>query len=204
MQSQFPDLRVRDLRSAVDILLLEEHEGHGHACEYCDGHQEAATDPHLWLDPVRLAQLSQYIAGELGAAMPSGTDLYRKAADDLSLSLQSIHATLTEQLEPYRGRGFYIYHPALGYFADRYGLKQITISGGSQGPSVKALHRLISQAREAGVKTVFIQPQESRKHAEIVARAIGARLVEIDPMATDLESNLLLIGELLAKSFQDD
>ena len=116
----------------------------------------------------------------------------------------AIHEQLAAGLEPYRGQSFYIYHPALAYFADRYGLRQVPVSATGEGPSPRELHQLIAQARKEGVRTVFIQPQESRKQAEVVARAIGAELVEIDPMDPAAEANLLEIGQALIRALGED
>jgi zinc transport system substrate-binding protein len=65
------------------------------------------------------------------------------------------------------------------------------------------LHARIAEAREAGVRVIFIQPQESRRQAEIIAAAIGARLVEIDPMGADWEASLLHIGESIAAALRE-
>ncbi len=205
---QFPDLKVSDLRDAVDTIPVTGHHHHDHdhgehACADC-ATEELQSDPHIWLDPVYAGQLVEAISRELSLKIPQSGEAIGMASGECSGRLQGIHTRLTELLQPHKGRGFYIYHPSLGYFARRYGLKQVPISSGSHGPGPRELQRLIREAREAGIKTVFVQPQESRKHAEIVARAIGARLVEIDPLAPDVEANLLRIGAALAESFGHD
>jgi zinc transport system substrate-binding protein len=207
VSSRFPGLQVDDLREAVATIAAGDHAVHDHgehACEHCQGHAGDATDPHIWLDPLRLAEMATRIADRLGEALPERKEAFAEAAGALAARLMTVHAVLEAELTPFEGRSFYIYHPALGYFADRYGLKQVTIAGSSQGPGIRELHTLVSEARHDGVKTIFIQPQESRKHAEIVADAIGATLVEIDPMATDLEGNLAKVGRALAESFAKD
>lgn len=205
LESQFPGMAVKDLRSAVEVLPLENHEGHhhhhhGHVCEAC--HEgEDSTDPHIWLDPVRLAVLAEYIAVELGKVLPESKLSFQEAAKAFQKRALGVHGDLQHQLSEFEGRGFYIYHPALGYFAQRFGLRQVTIAGSSQGPSARELHALIGQAKQDRVKTIFVQPQESTRHAEIVAQAIGAELVTIDPMGMDLLDNLSRIGEALSESF---
>ncbi|MGC9450072.1 MAG: metal ABC transporter solute-binding protein, Zn/Mn family [Oceanipulchritudo sp.] len=204
LQSQFPDLRIRDLREAAAVLPLHghNHDGHDHAdCGACSGHAGGETDPHLWLDPVRVAQMGGFIANELAGLRPGEAALFQQNQKDLQERANALDERLVRLLGPYRGRAFYIYHPALGYFAGRYGLRQVAISGAGQAPSVKELHRLVARAREDRVRTIFVQPQESRKHAEIVADAVGAEIVEIDPMEPDWEKNILQIGEALANSF---
>ena len=148
--------------------------------------------------------LATLVADELGSLRPESRDRFAKAASEYKSRLWDLHNELIVQLKTYDGRAFYIYHPALGYFADRYHLEQITIAESTQGPSIKQLHQLITQAKRDRVQTIFVQPQESRRHAEILANAIGAELVEIDPMSVELESNLIKIGSALAESFRKD
>jgi zinc transport system substrate-binding protein len=206
LESQFPGMAIKDLRSVVQVLSLEDHEGHhhhGHACEAC--HEgEDSTDPHIWLDPVRLAAMAEYVAVELGKVLPESKLSFQKAAKAFQSEALGIHEDLQNQFRQFEGRGFYIYHPALGYFAQRFGLHQITIAVSSQGPSARELHALIGQAKRDNVKTIFVQPQESTRHAEIVAEAIGADLVTIDPMAMDLLDNLSRIGKALSASFDKE
>jgi zinc transport system substrate-binding protein len=202
LESQFPERAIKDLRSEVEVLPLENHQGHhhhGHACETC--HEEESTDPHIWLDPVRLAVLAEYIAIELGKLLPESSLSFQESAKAFQRRALAVHEALVDQFHGSEGKGFYIYHPALGYFAQRFGLQQITIAVSSQGPSARELHALIGQARRDKVKTIFVQPQESTRHAEIVAQAIGADLVTIDPMGMDLLGNLTRIGQALSESF---
>lgn len=207
VESRFPQLTVLDLRLAVPVLALGEHAHHDHehhACASCASHASEATDPHIWLDPLRLADMARWIAVRLGELRPQERGKFIRAAEEAAKRFQAIHAELDAGLRPYRGRAFYIYHPALAYFADRYGLEQVAIAASGEGPSARELHQLIVQAKKEGIGTIFIQPQESRKHAEVVARAVGAELAEIDPMSTDLEANLEEIGQALMRAFAED
>lgn len=204
IRSQFTGLRVLDLRQAVELLPYGEH-AHDHAAHgdspACCPHDEE-TDPHIWVDPLRLVAMTDWIASRLSEARPGEAEGFRSRADAYKARILATHEEVKTVLAPYRGRGFYIYHPALNYFAARYGLQQISLSGPASPPTARDLHRLVKQAKVDGVRTIFVQPQESHRHAQIVAEAIGATLVEIDPMARDCEGNLRVIGRALAESFQ--
>jgi zinc transport system substrate-binding protein len=213
VESRFAGLKVVDLRDAVALLPLSSH-SHPHphpqsqsqsqsppcaTCAACGGHaSDPAGDPHIWLDPRRLAQLADLIAAELGAILPERAAEFRSRAAVFKAQAAALDAELERQLAPHAGKAFFIYHPALGYFAERYGLRQVAIADGGGDPSARALHARIAQARAAAVRTIFIQPQESRKQAEVIARAVGAELVEIDPMARDWAETLRRTGAALA------
>lgn len=208
LQAQYPQMRVIDLRESVQTVqsghpVAAGHDhahDHEHECDACG----LQGDPHIWLDPVRLVALADRVAVELGNHSPGNRQRYASAAREFARKLQEVDSLLAERLQKHQGKAFFIYHPALGYFADRYQLRQVAIAQSSQGPTVKQLHALISQARSLGVRTIFVQPQESKRHAQIIADAIGADVVEIDPMSTGLIANLLHIGDSLAASFSKE
>ncbi len=57
-------------------------------------------------------------------------------------------------------------------------------------PTAKGLKLLIEQAQKSGAKVVFVQPQFSDRSARTLARAIGGRVVRLDPLASDWAANL--------------
>jgi zinc transport system substrate-binding protein len=155
------------------------------------------------MDPQRLSRIAAFISGQLSEALPEHADEFARRLEVFQNKCAALDAELSELLKPYAGRAFYIYHPALNYFADRYGLRQIAISGAGSSPTARELHERVGEARKDQVKVIFVQPQESRKQAEIIARAVGARIVEIDPMSMDWEANLLQTGQALQAGFDE-
>jgi zinc transport system substrate-binding protein len=83
-----------------------------------------------------------------------------------------------------------VFHPAWGYFARTYGLKQVPIEIEGKSPKPAQLQALIEHARRRKIKVIFVQPQFSTKSARVVAKAIGGRVVLADPMAEDWGENL--------------
>lgn len=200
---QYPDLILIDLREGLELMAS----GHVHGPHCAGGHahaHEQALDPHVWLDPVRLKHIGERVAMALTEVMPHEETAINQRLQSYLARLDVVHRTLSDLLRPAGGQAFYIYHPALGYFADRYNLRQVAIGGDTAAPSLKELRNRIREAREDEVVTVFVQPQESRRQAEILARAVGAELVEIDPMQRDWEENLLDIGQALAGALVRD
>lgn len=202
VRTRFTGLSVVDLQDAVDTLVQIAPHNHtdGHVCPGCAGGVES-TDPHIWLDPHRVSRIAELISARLVEALPERTAELEQRLEDFKEKCSQLDARLSELLGPFSGRSFYIYHPALGYFADRYNLRQIPLSGHGASPTARDLHKRAQEARSDNVKVVFVQPQESRKNAEVIASAVGAELVEIDPMATNWEKNLLKIGVALRDSF---
>jgi hypothetical protein len=61
-------------------------------------------------------------------------------------------------------------------------------------PSPRRLGAIVTQARAKGVKVIFVQPQMSRRTAETIAQAIGARVLVADPLAADWAANLRAVA----------
>ena len=87
--------------------------------------------------------------------------------------LDGLDARIRRALRPFRGQTFYVFHPAFGYFADAYGLRQKSVETEGKSPTPRQLLALIKQARAEGVKIIFLQPQFDRRAADAVATALG-------------------------------
>ena len=121
---------------------------------------------------------------------PEGREIYGRGYGDLVEDLQSLDRRIARILEPVKGEPFFVFHPSFGYFAEDYGLQQIAVETGGAEPSARQLARLIEEARERGVRVIFVQPQFSQKSAETIASEIGGAVVPIDPLARDYVENL--------------
>jgi zinc transport system substrate-binding protein len=109
--------------------------------------------------------------------------------------LDRLDARLRESLAPLKGRDFFVYHPAFGYFADAYGLRQIPVEIEGKEPTARQLARLIDRARAEGVRVIFVQPQFSAKSAQAIATAIGGSVIPLDDLAKDYLANLAAMAE---------
>ena len=89
-----------------------------------------------------------------------------------------------------RNRAFFVFHPAWGYFADDFDLRQVPIEIAGREPSESELTAVAREARKLGARTIFVQPQVQSESAAVVAAALGAQVESIDPLARDVEANL--------------
>jgi zinc transport system substrate-binding protein len=205
-------LRVVDTRRGIQLRCMDPHhhagEAHGHgAGEGGHGHSHGAEeahgdDPHVWLSPRLLAVQAQTVAETLCELDPAHQADYRRNLESLQGRLAEIHKRLQETLAPLEGKAFFVVHPAWGYFADEYGLRQVAVESEGKEPSDRELTRLHQEARAHGAKVIFAQPQSSRQAAEALARAIGGRVETLDPLVPDVAENLLRAGRLLADSYR--
>ncbi|NQT18790.1 MAG: zinc ABC transporter substrate-binding protein [Planctomycetes bacterium] len=163
------------------------------------GHHE---DSHVWMSPRIARTLAEGICRELCTLDPPHTDDYRNNLRKLQGDLDDLDARLTKTLAPIKGKTFFVFHPAFGYFAKAYGLKQEAIESEGKSPGPRHRSDLIARVKAAGVKTIFVQPQFSRQAADVIAKEIGGKVAVLDPLSADYINNLEHIAEELRKALQ--
>lgn len=162
---------------------------------------DTASDPHVWLSLSNLEVIAGVVETSLTQADPDGAAVYRQNCAAYQRQIAGKHEQLKQRLVPVLGRTFYIYHPALGYFAKDYGLNQGVVELEGKSPSPKQILGLIRRAREKEVRVVFVQPQFSDKSARILADRIGGRVVSLNPLAEDPVSVLEQAAESIVQSY---
>jgi len=206
-----PKLRIVDVREGLELIEMADHDhAHEHAAERRkDAHAHAehacaedGRDPHIWLSPRCLKIQAATMARVLGQIDPQHKPVYEQNLAGLLSQLDDLDRRLQEKLAPLRGKAFFVFHPAWGYFAADYGLRQVAVEVEGKEPSDRQLTELQRRARAEGVKVVFVQPQVSGRGAEAVAEATGARVEVADPLAPDVCAGLLRMAEALAHSYR--
>jgi len=109
---------------------------------------------------------------------------------------------LKNLLREHRGKQFMVFHPSWGYFAREYGLTQVPIEIEGKSPKPAQLSELIKHALEQKITVIFAQKQFSTKNAEVIARAIGGKVVLVDPLALDWFANMEHTGAKFKKAAQ--
>ena len=163
-------------------------------------HHHGIKDPHIWLAPPLVMIQARNILGALTRIDPANRAAFKinyknfiRELVELDLKIRDIFAGKEE------GKKFMVYHPAWGYFAGAYGLKQIPVEIEGKEPTPRQLQNLIRHAEEHGVKVVFVQPQFSAKSAETIAEAIGGQVMFSDPLSLNWAENLIEVAERFKK-----
>jgi zinc transport system substrate-binding protein len=132
-------------------------------------------DPHVWLDPVRYTKIVARIGEALGD---------EAAAGRLAGRLRALDGELRRGLSHCERHDIVTSHEAFGYLADRYGLRQIAITGVSPEaePEPGKLQEVVDLVRERGVTTIYFETLVSPEIAETVARETGATTAVLDPI----------------------
>ena len=191
IQAANPSLRLVPMQQGIALLPLISADG-----------KPAGTDPHVWTSPARVKVMAATIRNALIEADPAHRDAYASNFQAFVAELDALDGSIREVLAPAKGKPFLVFHPSWGYFAKDYGLQQIPIEAQGKEPGAKSLARVIELGRREGVRVIFVQTQFSRRTAETVAAAIGARVVAVDPLAENYANNLLQVAHEFAEALQ--
>ncbi len=161
----------------------EEHDEHDDEHE---GHDHSGDDPHVWFDPVRVAEalpaLSQALATEAGldaGALDHCVAEYRSELIALDAEIEEILTPLHSE-----DRLLITNHDALGYFAESYGFRLVgtVIPGGTtvSATSPAELQELVELINETGVAAIFSESTHSSDEAEALGREAGVQVVSLN------------------------
>ncbi|OUD04335.1 metal ABC transporter substrate-binding protein [Streptomyces swartbergensis] len=169
-----------------------DHEGEeGHAAE--EGHaeekghaeeEEHARDPHIWLDPVKYAEVAEGVGKAFEKADPDHAADYKKNTAALVKKLNDLNGEFENGLKDTKTKVFFTNHAAFGYLAERYGLTQEAISGldPESEPSAARVRELQQEAKADGVTTVFYETLVSDKTAKTLAKDAKLKTDVLDPL----------------------
>ncbi|MFE1030771.1 zinc ABC transporter substrate-binding protein [Streptomyces sp. NPDC058807] len=164
------------------------HEGEEHAAEEhseeAHSEEEHARDPHIWLDPVKYAEVAEGVAKAFEKADPDNAADYRKNAETLTKKLAGLNTSFKDGLANTDTKVFFTNHAAFGYLAERYGLTQEAINGldPESEPSPARIKELQDEAKADGVTTVFYETLVSGKTAKTLAKDAGLKTDVLDPL----------------------
>jgi zinc transport system substrate-binding protein len=190
-----PRMPVVHTDHGIEKLPMASHHHHGdekhHEKEdHHHGHDHGTPDPHIWLSPPLVMVQSSNIVKALQEVDPANRSVYEANHQAFVTRVRALDEELRLVLSGKKGMEFMVFHPAWGYFAKAYGLRQVPIEVEGKEPKPAQLKTLIDHAREHNIKVVFVQPQFSSKSAEQVAREIGGQVAFVDPLSPNWEENL--------------
>ncbi len=170
-------------------------DGDEHDHDHDDGensdhhHHHGDYNMHLWLSP-EIAQASAVAIHE------KLVELMPQSRAKLDANLQAFEAQLAAtdkqvgtELAPLKGKGYFVFHDAYGYYEKHYGLTPLghfTVNPEIQ-PGAQRLHEIRTQLVEQKATCVFAEPQFRPAVVEAVARGTSVRMGTLDPLGTSIK-----------------
>lgn len=192
LKSHHPNLEIVDLRQGLDLISADLGVVH---CGCCHG----SVDLHFWLS-ARQAQIqAKTIADALSKAFPGRANFYQANLQAFQQELKELDEKIKSILEPLQDRNILVSHPAYAYFCRDYGLQQYAIEVEGKDPTPQQMTRLLNLARQLNTRAIFIQMQYNNKAAKLVADALRAHLIVLDPYSEHYISTMLEIAYAFAE-----
>jgi zinc transport system substrate-binding protein len=147
----------------------------GRAVDLLEGLPLRPSDPHVWLDPALYARTVRRVGETLGHPTRAAAAIAKLQALDVGYRRGLAHCARREIVTS---------HAAFGYLAQRYGLRQVAITGltPESEPTAKDLARVVATVRRTKATTIFFETLVSPRLADTVAREVGARTAVLDPI----------------------
>jgi len=184
-----PGMTIADCSRGIELIAAE---GDDHDLTVTKNSPFSGKDSHIWLSPKNAVIMVDNICNALIKSDPANKDYYLKNKIGYVKKLESLDQEARERIKSINNKTFIVYHPAWGYLAREYGLKQLSVEIEGKQPSAKEIARLIDTAKKNKVKVVFVSPQFNSKSAEIIAREINGRVILIDPCSVPYIDNVKL------------
>jgi zinc transport system substrate-binding protein len=167
-----------------------------------DGHHHEGLDPHIWLSPELVKKQVETACHALCRLDPAHESVYQSNCRAFEAEINALQDTIEGILRPITSasapKTFMVFHPSWGYFASEFHLRQLAVEIEGKEPSARQLQIIIETAKRENTHTIFVQPQFSKRSAEIISRQIGGNVEIADDLAYDWRNNLISFAKTLA------
>jgi zinc transport system substrate-binding protein len=199
--AQNTNMLIVDSSRGIELRTMEadSHDEELDADDYNETNTSGAKDPHIWTSPQEAKIMVDNIYEGLIQIDPDNQELYMQNRDAYIAELDAADSMIKETLAGKEGSSFIVYHPSWGYFAEDYGLDQVSVEMEGKEPSAKDMQRLVDTAKEKNITVIFVQPGFSATSSKAIASEINAEVIAVDPLAKDYIDNLAKVSEAFEK-----
>lgn len=185
---------------AIDDIVAKTKKNHDHDDHKHDHHGHSHDeDWHIWLSAEASELAAEQIAARLTEQLP---EQKAKIADNLAkfkANLTAKKAEIAKQLEPVKGKGYYTFHDAYGYFERAYGLNSLgsfTINP-TVAPGAKTLAAIKKNIAKNKAQCLFVEPQFTPKVIETLAKETQVKVGQLDPLGAKIQLSATAYPEFL-------
>lgn len=180
------DLVALDSLKQVRKQLMHDHQPIDSLA--AEQHYHGAADPHLWTSPVMLKKLCSKLKNELVIIFPDFSAVITHNHDLIIAELEAAHQKIIRERAGYQKPSLVTYHNSFHYFCQDYDIEYLGWVQSSPGkePSARDLTELGKKIRAHKVKSIFIEPQQNPKSAEVLAREYSLELKTLDPLGSSM------------------
>ena len=151
----------------------DDHHGHDH-------HDHGGVDPHVWHDPANTQAMAVVVTEELTKLAPEDAAALRALNQEAVAVLEDLDVWAERQVEtvPPQQRVLATRHKAFGYYAHRYGFRELALQGFSTTEAVRpaVLANLRRELAEANVVVLFPEQDPPGQSLQVISQQSGIPL----------------------------
>lgn len=201
-QTQNPNMKLVDSTKGIKKIPMQGHDEHEEDADHEEHeheHEHGSLDPHVWTSPTNIRIIGKNIYDALVRIDPTNKQYYKKNFDVFNAKLDKINNQIVTILKDVpKDSVFMVFHPAWGYFAKEYNLKQLPIEVSGKEPKPKELMNLMQTAKKEKVHAIFTQPEFSDKSAKIMAQELHLKVIKVSPLQKAWDKQLVKIAKSIA------
>lgn len=145
------------------------------------GDVHSLGNPHFLIDPLNAKIVAAQIAERVAQLAPASAPAVQANLKRFNAAVDAKLAEWQKIVAPFKGTKIVTYHKDFVYFGERFGFNIIENLEPKPGiaPSPAHLAQVITLMKAQQVKVILVQPYQSRKTAETVARQAGAVVLDV-------------------------
>jgi zinc transport system substrate-binding protein len=189
LRQSMPQVRLFDM---TDGMTFRDFPGH-------DG--IPAPDPHVWLSIQNMECFALNAGKALAQLLPEEARDIQMRANVYVGKLRKLRAELVAIMAPLKGKTMLVTHPAFGYFAADFELRQLAVEREGKEPGPQELGEFIKLAQAENCRTLFFPLQHGDRLAYIVAKRISLTMdvKPLDPLPKAYLEGMKQLAEALQK-----
>jgi zinc transport system substrate-binding protein len=173
-KEQFRNSFLVDISKDLQPIKIgeQELENPGQGSQYDD--HTSRYDPHVWLDPIFVKNISNTISSALIKLDPNNTKSYEQNTKNFIQRLDGLDSLIKTSLNNCKLKDFITFHEAFQYFAIRYGLNQHAVHGNSPEGEIlpQQIIQIISIAKDLGIDTIYSEELKDPRLSQTLAAEI--------------------------------
>ncbi|MGL4972737.1 MAG: metal ABC transporter solute-binding protein, Zn/Mn family [Culicoidibacterales bacterium] len=200
LTSVLSDANVEFINVAANVSAIE-GEAHTHDEETEAEHEEdhahdLSEDPHIWLDPQRMAEMANIVYETLVQELPEVEAQLTANYTSIVEKLETLDENYTTALAEITNKHTLVTHNAYGYWEERYGLEIIALSDLTNSAELtqQEIIAISEQIATEGVKTLFVAPNIQSNYTTNFVNQFSLAELELQNLET-LSAEEIAAGE---------
>jgi len=197
-----PNMKIYDLSEGVHLVESPEVLGDVQCQENYHHHHHGSYDQHIWMSARKAKIIAKNICNAVSGLKPDRASFYHDNLTAFLQKMDTLDAVTQRKLADLSVHAFVIFHPALTYYAEDYGLEQIPLEVDGKEPSVAWMQRVVTEIENKNVRLIFTQGEYSQAAAVAVSETTGVELQAINPLSEAWETEFERITDIISEKMK--